>query len=397
MKIAKPINTTNILGKKRKKPKNFHKTKKDDENILSKDIDVEEEMKYILDARKILKPREDLKSSFTLKNLKFRPQKYKGNYLPYHLRWIFSNNVKSNEFVLLHEIEALENEISRLKKMKLINRECRKIAKLPFGICTNFCQCCHLVEKKKHNCSHQFCGPNCPRKKLDETMMNLVKSNQLKEKEMKEKEKEKVNNNSLLNKNLNKNVVSSGNKKRIFLSVPKKGGPFVVNTLSNSMNNNINNSQFQVIQNNNNTNNINNNITNNFLNNISFSTITVQNNNNHNLTINNNHILSNNNNYNLNINNNHNLSNNNNHNLSINNQNISSKNNLNLSINNQNINVNNNHNLSINNQNISPNNNHNLSINNQNISPNNNHNLHNNNKSNNNNNNNIFSNSKINN
>ena len=394
MKIAKPINTTNILGKKRKKPKNFHKTKKDDENILSKDIDVEEEMKYILDARKILKPREDLKSSFTLKNLKFRPQKYKGNYLPYHLRWIFSNNVKSNEFVLLHEIEALENEISRLKKMKLINRECRKIAKLPFGICTNFCQCCHLVEKKKHNCSHQFCGPNCPRKKLDETMMNLVKSNQLKEKEMKEKEKEKVNNNSLLNKNLNKNVVSSGNKKRIFLSVPKKGGPFVVNTLSNSMNNNINNSQFQVIQNNNNPININNNITNNFLNNISFSTITVQNNNNHNLNINNN--LSNNNNHNLSINN-YNLSNNNNYNLSITNQNISSKNNLNLSINNQNISVNNNHNLSINNQIISPNINHNLSINNQNISPNNNHNLHNNNKNNNNNNNNIFSNSRRNN
>ena len=394
MKIAKPINTTNILGKKRKKPKNFHKTKKDDENILSKDIDVEEEMKYILDARKILKPREDLKSSFTLKNLKFRPQKYKGNYLPYHLRWIFSNNVKSNEFVLLHEIEALENEISRLKKMKLINRECRKIAKLPFGICTNFCQCCHLVEKKKHNCSHQFCGPNCPRKKLDETMMNLVKSNQLKEKEMKEKEKEKVNNNSLLNKNLNKNVVSSGNKKRIFLSVPKKGGPFVVNTLSNSMNNNINNSQFQVIQNNNNPININNNITNNFLNNISFSTMAVRGDNDHNLNINNN--LSNNNNHNLSINN-YNLSNNNNYNLSITNQNISSKNNLNLSINNQNISVNNNHNLSINNQIISPNINHNLSINNQNISPNNNHNLHNNNKNNNNNNNNIFSNSRRNN
>ena len=26
-----------------------------------------------------------------IKNLKFRPQKYKGNYLPYHLRWIFNN------------------------------------------------------------------------------------------------------------------------------------------------------------------------------------------------------------------------------------------------------------------------------------------------------------------
>ena len=91
---TKPTNTTNVLQKKRKKPKNFHKQKKDEENILSKDIDIEEEMKYFLDRKNILKPREDLKSHFTIKNLKFRPQKYKGNYLPYHLRWIFNNNVK---------------------------------------------------------------------------------------------------------------------------------------------------------------------------------------------------------------------------------------------------------------------------------------------------------------
>ena len=100
---AKPINSTNAIGKKRKKPKGLHK--KDDENILSKDIDVEEEMKVLerMGERKIMKPREELaQSTFTLKNLKFRPQKYKGNYLPYHLRWIFSNNVKSNEIVLLY-------------------------------------------------------------------------------------------------------------------------------------------------------------------------------------------------------------------------------------------------------------------------------------------------------
>ena len=279
MKITKPINTTNVLGKKRKKPKNFHKSKKDEENILSKDIDVEEEMKYILDARKILKPREDLKSSFTLKNLKFRPQKYKGNHLPYHLRWILNNNVKSNEFVLFNEIEALEHEISRLKTMKLINRECRKIAKLPFGICTNFCQCCHLVEKKKHNCTHQYCGPNCPRKKLDETMMNLVKSNQLKEKEMKEKEKEKGNNNILFNNNnVNKTVFAAPiQKKKIFGTVQKKG-PFVVNTLNNNNNNNLNNNN---VNNNNVNNNIN--IINNSFNNLGMSNNDNINNNNHNI------------------------------------------------------------------------------------------------------------------
>ena len=192
---AKPINSTNAIGKKRKKPKGLHK--KDDENILSKDIDVEEEMKVLerMGERKIMKPREELaQSTFTLKNLKFRPQKYKGNYLPYHLRWIFSNNVKSNEIVLLHEIEGLENEISRLKKMKMLNRECRKIAKLPFGISTNLCQCCHKMERKKHECTHLFCGPGCPRKKAEEIMINLLNN-------AKQNNKDQINplNNSMMN------------------------------------------------------------------------------------------------------------------------------------------------------------------------------------------------------
>jgi len=70
-------------------------------------------------------------SKNNIKNLKFRPQKYKGNYLPYHLRWIFSNSVKSNEIALIQEIEALENEIMRLKQMKAMNREFRKLANFP--------------------------------------------------------------------------------------------------------------------------------------------------------------------------------------------------------------------------------------------------------------------------
>ena len=187
-KTVAPTKSTNMLSKKRKKPKAH--LKKDDENILSKDIDVEEEMKYIdkFTDRKILKPREELAQSFfTLKNLKFRPQKYKGNYLPYHLRWIFSNNVKSNEIVLLHEIEALENEISRLKKMKMINRECRKIAKLPFGVSTNLCQCCHKMERKKHDCNHLFCGENCARRKAEEIMMNLINMRDKDKAEMQQK------------------------------------------------------------------------------------------------------------------------------------------------------------------------------------------------------------------
>ena len=178
--IANPINTTNAMGKKRKRPKNAHKGKKDEENILSKDLD-DDNIRYMMDTKKNIKPREDLKSSFTLKNLRFKPQKYKGSFLPYHLRWIFNNNVKTNEIVLLQEIEGLENEINRLKCLKLVNRECRKIAGLPFGITTNFCQCCHLFEKKKHDCSHKYCNNNCPRKKAEELMQNLLKSTKLKQ------------------------------------------------------------------------------------------------------------------------------------------------------------------------------------------------------------------------
>jgi hypothetical protein len=178
--IANPVNTTNAMGKKRKRPKNIHKSKKDEENILSKDIE-DDNIRYMMDTKKNLKPREDLKSSFTLKNLRFKPQKYKGSYLPYHLRWIFNNNVKSNEIVLLNEIEGLENEINRLKILKLVNRECRKLAGLPFGVTTNFCQCCHLFEKKKHDCSHKFCNENCPRKKIEESMNNLLKNYKIKD------------------------------------------------------------------------------------------------------------------------------------------------------------------------------------------------------------------------
>ena len=203
MKTANPINTTNAMGKKRKRPKNAHKAKKDEENILSKDLD-DDNIRYMMDTKKNLKPREDLKSSFTLKNLRFKPQKYKGSFLPYHLRWIFNNNVKTNEIVLLQEIEGLENEINRLKCLKLINRECRKIAGLPFGITTNFCQCCHLFEKKKHDCSHKYCNNNCPRKKAEELMQNLLKNNN----------KLKQNNpsdNNTNNNEINKNEIKDKN------------------------------------------------------------------------------------------------------------------------------------------------------------------------------------------
>jgi len=214
--IANPVNTTNAMGKKRKRPKNIHKSKKDEENILSKDIE-DDNIRYMMDTKKNIKPREDLKSSFTLKNLRFKPQKYKGSFLPYHLRWIFNNNVKTNEIVLLNEIEGLENEINRLKILKLINRECRKIAGLPYGITTNFCQCCHLFEKKKHDCSHKYCNDNCPKKKVEELMSNLLKNSKLKEykdniskdKNIKKLFNETNNKNELLNQDFKNDIHSS--------------------------------------------------------------------------------------------------------------------------------------------------------------------------------------------
>jgi len=338
---TKPTNTTNVLQKKRKKPKNFHKQKKDEENILSKDIDIEEEMKYFLDRKNILKPREDLKSHFTIKNLKFRPQKYKGNYLPYHLRWIFNNNVKSNEIVLLNEIEALENEISRLKKMKIVNRECRKISGLPFGVSTIFCNCCHLVEKKKHNCSHKFCNENCPKKKTDEMMKNLVKESLLlKEKEKKIKENEINENNHFSHNNNNNNNDDWGNKKIIFGKVDRKKeikSLFVVKSddvenfdeNKNNFNNNVVNNN---VINNNNNNDINNNDNNN--NNIfkKYQFLNIINNNNFNLQNTNN-----NKNIEKNVINNNNIENNNNIIKNSNNTIIENSNNINENINNKNI------------------------------------------------------------
>ena len=231
MKTANPINTTNAMGKKRKRPKNMHKGKKDEENILSKDID-DDNIRYMMDTKKNLKPREDIKSSFTLKNLRFKPQKYKGSFLPYHLRWIFNNNVKTNEIVLLHEIEGLEHEINRLKCLKLINRECRKIAGLPFGITTNFCQCCHLFEKKKHDCSHKYCNNNCPKKKVEELMQNLIKSNN-KLKQINNNSNDnsinnsdtKEKNNSVLNEKNNININSNQNEQKTFIINLSKNQP----------------------------------------------------------------------------------------------------------------------------------------------------------------------------
>ena len=223
MKTANPINTTNAMGKKRKRPKNIHKAKKDEENILSKDID-DDNIRYMMDTKKNLKPREDLKSSFTLKNLRFKPQKYKGSFLPYHLRWIFNNNVKTNEIVLLHEIEGLEHEINRLKCLKLVNRECRKISGLPFGITTTFCQCCHLFEKKKHDCSHKYCNNSCNKKKLEEVMQSIIKSNN----------KLKQMNNNNININDNNGINNSDSKEKNKNMSNEKNNNININNINNS-------------------------------------------------------------------------------------------------------------------------------------------------------------------
>lgn len=88
------------LHANKKKKKNKTNRKKDEENILSKDIDIEEEMKELerMTENKGFKPRDltnvNISKNF-IKNIKFKPMKYKGNFLPYHLRWIFHNTVVS--------------------------------------------------------------------------------------------------------------------------------------------------------------------------------------------------------------------------------------------------------------------------------------------------------------
>ena len=89
-------NSLNLNNKKKKKTKSNRR--RDEENILSKDIDVEEEMKELekMTENKGVKPRDlsnvNISKNF-VKNIKFKPMKYKGNFLPYHLRWIFHNTV----------------------------------------------------------------------------------------------------------------------------------------------------------------------------------------------------------------------------------------------------------------------------------------------------------------
>lgn len=165
------ISFANKDGKKKKK------TKRDEENILSKDIDVEEEMKFLEKMNEKSGIQREMSninySKSFIKNLKFKPQKYKGTYLPYHLRWIFGNSVKTNEISLVQEVKALETEIVRLKQMKILNREYRREAGFHLvNPNTRPCPCCRKQELKNHFCTHAFCDDNCVRKKLENQFNN---------------------------------------------------------------------------------------------------------------------------------------------------------------------------------------------------------------------------------
>jgi hypothetical protein len=149
--------------------------KKDEENILSKDIDMEDDLKNfekITDRVEREMSNINFSKSF-IKSLKFKPQKYKGNYLPYHLRWIFGNSTKTNEISLVQEIKAIETEIVRLKQIKVLNRDFRKIAGLPYGVSSKICPCCKKIENKGHECPHSYCDETCIRKKAESQFQSL--------------------------------------------------------------------------------------------------------------------------------------------------------------------------------------------------------------------------------
>ena len=94
--------------------------------------------------------------------------------------------------MLVQEIQGLELEIIRLKELKVVNRELRKICKMPSlkgdrggklgekglgggrdGTGGKLCPCCKKWERKNHNCPHTHCLKPC--KKLDEFVAKLKK------------------------------------------------------------------------------------------------------------------------------------------------------------------------------------------------------------------------------
>lgn len=167
--MGKRLGLTKEISRKKKG------RKKDEENILSKDIDIEDDLKNfekITDRVEREMSNVNFSKSF-IKSLKFKPQKYKGNYLPYHLRWIFGNSTKNNEISLVQEIKAIETEIVRLKQIKVLNREFRKIAGLPYGLSSKICPCCKKIENKGHECPHSYCDESCIRKKAESQFQSL--------------------------------------------------------------------------------------------------------------------------------------------------------------------------------------------------------------------------------
>lgn len=90
--------------------------------------------------------------------------------------------------------------------MKVMNREFRKLSNLPYGICTTPCACCKKLEKKKHECTHEFCEPNCSKKKLEQ--LNLFKDGQF-------------GFHNFLSQQLKKKI-ASGNKSQIFGVINKE-------------------------------------------------------------------------------------------------------------------------------------------------------------------------------
>lgn len=154
-----------------KDAKKKKKSRRDEENILSKDIDIDEEMRFLEKMTEKSGVQREMSninySKSFIKNLKFKPQKYKGTYLPYHLRWIFGNSMKNNEISLVQEVKALETEIIRLKQIKLLNREFRRIAGIQISQNAKFCACCKKNEPRNHTCPHNFCKEDCVRKKVE--------------------------------------------------------------------------------------------------------------------------------------------------------------------------------------------------------------------------------------
>ncbi|CAI2360018.1 unnamed protein product [Moneuplotes crassus] len=91
--------------------------------------------------------------------LPFIPPTIKCIRMPKHLKWVtIHHSSKVNETVLMQEIDALDQEIARLRDLRKIHQDFRESVGFPIGVMKSACPCCGQWTIKKHFCLHEICS-----------------------------------------------------------------------------------------------------------------------------------------------------------------------------------------------------------------------------------------------